>query len=89
MFYYVLYRANLIPRYISILGIVGYPLSLLAAVFDMVGIIQTFQGPGVIMYLPGTIFELFLLPMWLMVRGFYPPVIDSSVNPADAPGSDL
>lgn len=77
MFCYALYQARLIPRFISILGIIGYSLSLIAPLLDMYGIIDTLHGPGLIMYIPGSIFEIILLPVWLIVKGFNSSVIAS------------
>ncbi len=66
---YILYKTRLIPRLISVLGFIGYLLVLLSAPLDILGIIDT-TGIGGIMYVPGALFELFLLPIWLIVKGF-------------------
>ena len=83
MFCYLLYQSKLIPRFISVLGIIGYPLSLVAALLDMFGIIDTLHGAGIIMYLPGSIFEVLLLPIWLFVKGFNPSAIASGSAKTD------
>jgi hypothetical protein len=83
MFCYLLYQSKLIPRFISVLGIIGYPLSLVAALLDMFGIIDTLHGAGIIMYLPGSIFEVLLLPIWLFVKGFNPSAISSGSAKTD------
>ena len=72
---YSLYQSRLIPRFVSLLGIIGYPLSLLAPLLDMFGVVDTVHGAGLIMYLPGSIFEIILLPAWLIVKGFNPSAI--------------
>ncbi|MHC4213004.1 MAG: DUF4386 domain-containing protein [Planctomycetota bacterium] len=77
LFCYLLYQSKLIPRFISVLGIIGYPLSLLAPLLEMFGIIDTLDGAGIIMYIPGAIFEALLLPIWLFVKGFKPSAISS------------
>ena len=51
------------------LGLIGYPVLLLAAVLDMLGIVDTVSGAGLIGLVPGGLFEL-LLPIWLFVKGF-------------------
>jgi hypothetical protein len=83
MFCYLLYQSKLIPRFISVLGIIGYPLSLAAPLLDMFGIIDTLHGPGLIMYIPGSIFEIILLPLWLIVKGFNTSAIASGSFRAD------
>jgi len=69
MLCYLLYRTRLIPRPIAAAGLLGYALVLLSSPLDIFGIIDT-TGAGGILYLPGAIFELFLLPGWLIVKGF-------------------
>jgi hypothetical protein len=76
MFCCLLYQTKLIPRFISVFGIIGYPLSLAAPLLDMFGIMDTNHGIGLILYLPGSIFEIILLPIWLIVKGFNSSAID-------------
>ncbi len=65
-----LFRSRLIPAWIAGLGIVGYVLLFSSAVLDLLGIVDTLNGAGAMMYVPGGIFELFVLPMWLWFWGF-------------------
>jgi len=69
MLSYMLLRTRLVPRGFSVLGLIGYPALLLAAVLDMLGIVDTVGGVGLIGLVPGGLFEL-LLPIWLIARGF-------------------
>jgi hypothetical protein len=69
MLSYMLLRTRLVPRGFSVLGLIGYPVLLLAAVLDMLGIVDTVAGVGLIGLIPGGLFEL-LLPIWLFVKGF-------------------
>jgi len=69
MLCYLFYQTKLIPRFISVVGLIGYALLLLSAPLDILGIIDT-TGAGGVMYVPGAIFELILLPIWLIVKGF-------------------
>jgi hypothetical protein len=78
MLCHLLYQSRLIPRFISILGIIGYPLSLAAPLLEMFDVIDTLEGAGIIMYLPGTLFEIILLPIWLFVKGFNLSAIESA-----------
>ncbi len=63
LFYIMLYRSKLIPRFISIWGFAGAAIVLLNTVFDMLSI--SIPNLGVLMLLN----ELFL-GVWLIVRGF-------------------
>jgi hypothetical protein len=82
---WVLLRARLIPAWIAALGIVGYMFLLASAVLDLLGVVDTMNGGGALMYIPGGLFELLVLPTWLWVRGF-PAAPRSPASPA---GDDL
>jgi len=69
MLCYLFYQTKLIPRFITIVGIIGYALVLLSVPLDILDIIDTTEDGGM-MYVPGAIFELILLPIWLIVKGF-------------------
>src|ERR1700680_1284190 len=62
-------RSRLVPRSLSVLGLVGYSVLFVAAVLDALGLINTAAGAGMVALVPGGIFEL-ILPIWLFVRGF-------------------
>lgn len=66
---YMLLRTRLIPRGLSVLGLIGYAALLLTAVLDMLGVVDAVAGPGLIGLAPGGLFE-FILPIWLFARGF-------------------
>ncbi len=69
MFSYLLFQSKLIPRYFSGLGIIGYVILLLGVMLDMFNIFNINDGAGMLIYLPGGLFELFL-PIWLFIKGF-------------------
>ncbi len=65
MFYTMFYRSKLVPRFISVWGLVGAVVVLANTLFDMLGI--SLVNLGVIMLLN----EVFL-GIWLIVKGFNP-----------------
>jgi Domain of unknown function (DUF4386) len=69
IFSYLLYLSKLVPRYLSGLGIIGYVMLFLGVVLDMFSIFNINDGAGMLIYLPGGLFELFL-PIWLFIKGF-------------------
>jgi hypothetical protein len=69
MLSYMLLRTRLVPRGFSVLGLIGYPVLLLVAVLDMLGVVDTVNGAGLVGLVPGGLFEL-LLPIWLIAKGF-------------------
>ena len=68
MLSYMLLRARLVPRGMSVLGLIGYAALLVASVLAMLGFIDLVAGPGLVWLVPGGLFEL-LLPIWLFARG--------------------
>jgi len=83
MFCYLSYQSKLIPRFISVLGLIGYALLLPGASLDMLGHVDTLHGAGfIIVFLPGGSFEI-LLPIWLFVKGFNSSAIDSKSAKTD------
>ena len=66
---YLLYQSRLVPRWLSVLGLVGYAMLSIGTVFDMAGVMQMDGNIGMLVYLPGGLFELFL-PIWLFIKGF-------------------
>jgi hypothetical protein len=76
IFSYLLYLSKLIPRYLSGLGIIGYTMLFLGVVLDIFSILNINDGAGMLLYLPGGLFELFL-PIWLFIKGFNSSAISS------------
>lgn len=68
----LLYRSRLIPRWLAILGLVTYPTLLAGSILDMFNLVDVTQGIGLVALVPGALFE-FILPVWLIVRGFSVP----------------
>lgn len=82
MLSYLLYQSKLIPRFISILGLIAHPLVVLGGLLGMFGYIDTTHGAGLVMMFPGAAFEI-LLPVWLIAKGFNPSAIASGSAKGD------
>jgi hypothetical protein len=80
---YLLFTARLVPRPIATLGFIGYSLLLLGVPLDFAGLIDMNEGMGLALIVPGALFEVIVLPIWLMARGFNPPEVRSSKAHAD------
>jgi hypothetical protein len=65
----LLYRSMLVPRWIAVLGLIGYPSLLAGCILDMFDVVDVTRGIGLVALVPGGIFEL-ILPIWLLVKGF-------------------
>lgn len=64
-FCYILYKNNLIPRIISLFGIIGYTTLFISGWLD----IFEYTSINSILLVPGSIFEI-AFPIWLFVKGF-------------------
>jgi hypothetical protein len=60
----LLFRTRLIPRFLSISGLIGYPILGIGAIAEVFGI-----HIGLVLTIPGMFFEL-VLPFWLFTKGF-------------------
>jgi hypothetical protein len=83
MFYYVLYRSRLIPRWISSWGLVTAIPYLAAGFLVIFGLIDHFSTIDTVLRLPLGLQEL-AMAVWLIVRGFNPSAIASGPAKVDA-----
>ena len=75
MFYYLLYQSKLIPRWLSVWGLIGAPLLLAAGLLAMFGL-DPLSPILVILNLPIAVNEM-VLAIWLIVKGFNSSAIAS------------
>ncbi len=76
IFSYLLYQSKLIPRLLSALGVIGYALLSVGVLLDLLGYFYMNTDAGMLLYIPGGLFELFL-PVWLFIKGFNSSAIAS------------
>lgn len=81
-FCYLLYQMRLIPRSMSVLGLIGYAALFIGSLLEVFG-----HDLAMIHYVPGGLFEL-VLPIWLIVKGFNSSAIVSESAQADMNESD-
>jgi hypothetical protein len=74
MFYYVLYQANLIPRWISGWGLISIVPYLAASLLVLCGYLDPMSSVRNLMYLPLALQEM-VMAVWLIVKGFNPSAI--------------
>jgi len=65
----LLYRSNLVPRWIAVLALIGYPMLFVGCVLDLFDVTDVTKGAGLVAIAPGGLFEL-ILPIWLLAKGF-------------------
>jgi hypothetical protein len=66
---FLLYRSRLVPRWIAVLGLIGYPVLLLGSILTTFDVTDATQGSGQVWLVLGGLFEL-ILPIWLIAKGF-------------------
>ena len=69
---YLLFVSRLVPRFIAVLGLVGYATFLVAVPLDLLGVLNMNEGAGMIVLAPGGLFEFVFMPIWLIAKGFAP-----------------
>ncbi len=62
----LLFQTRLIPRFLSVLGLVGYPILIAGSIAEIFGI-----HIGLVLSIPGGLFEV-VLAIWLLSKGFQP-----------------
>ena len=78
IFYYLLYQSKLIPRWISVWGVIAAILLILVSLLEVTGIISELM----ILKLPIVLNEL-VLAIWLLIKGFNPSAIASESAEVD------
>jgi hypothetical protein len=77
---YLLFQSKLVPRFIAVWGFIGYVLLFVSGLLDILGVIDTVNGMGVYLYIPGGIWEVIALPLWLIIKGFNPAAVNVGKN---------
>ena len=70
---HLLFVSRLVPRAIALLGLVGYVSLTLGVPLDLLGLLDMSKGAGLLLLVPGGLFELVFLPIWLITKGFTAP----------------
>ncbi|WP_406047355.1 DUF4386 domain-containing protein [Kribbella sp. NBC_00889] len=70
---YLLFVSRIVPRAIAVLGIVGYSCLLLGVPLDLLGVLDMNDGAGLVLLIPGGLFEFVAMPIWLIAKGFRSP----------------
>src|SRR5215216_5854519 len=72
---YLMYTSRLVPRGLAMLGLIGGPLIIASGVGVLFGVIEAGGVWQLIATIPEFLWELFVLGIWLIVKGFNPSAI--------------
>ena len=85
LYYLVFYQSRLVPRWLSVWGLVGTTLGMVAGLLGMFGVIGPLSTPQAVLALPIAVQEM-AIAVWLIVKGFnssvITPVGPSSLKPS-------
>ena len=71
LFYVLLYRSRIVPRWIALWGFVGIPFYVAAYLLAMYGVIDGNSSEQNLLQLPLGVQEM-VLAVWIIARGFRP-----------------
>jgi Domain of unknown function (DUF4386) len=71
---FLLYKARLVPRALSLIGIIGAPLLIVGYIAILFGVIERISPLALLSAVPVAMFE-FSLGIWLVVKGFNSNVV--------------
>ena len=80
--YFVLYQSKLVPRWLSVWGLIGAPLALVEGLLSMFGVVDPFSTTAVLLNAPIGVNEM-VLAVWLIVKGFNSSAIASLTAKTD------
>jgi len=77
MFYLLLYRSRIVPRWIALWGLLAIPFYVIAHLLAMYGVIGANSSEQVLMFMPMAVQEM-VLALWLIARGFRPAAVSTT-----------
>jgi len=86
LFYILLYRSRIVPRWITVWGFVGIPLYTAAYVLSMYGVIDSNSSGQNLLQLPLGVQEM-VLAIWMITRGFRPAAMSTPEPVNGTPGA--
>lgn len=85
---YSMYQSELIPRFISFLGLIGYASLSTCALLDIFGVIDWVHGSGITLYIQRGLLGLIFFPFWMIFKGFNSYETDSAYAGIDTDNSE-
>ena len=82
MFYVLLHRSRIVPRWITVWGLVAIPLYVVADLLAMYSVIGANSSQQVLMFMPLAVQEM-VLAVWMIARGFRSPAVPTTSEVRD------
>jgi len=82
MFYVLLHRSRIVPRWITVWGLVAIPVNVVAYLLAMYAVIGANSSQQVLMFMPLAVQEM-VLAVWMIARGFRPPAVPTTSEVRD------
>jgi hypothetical protein len=76
LYYFLLYQARLVPRWLSVWGLVGTTLTIFATMLVMFRLIGIITTSYIVLNFPMALQEM-VMAVWLIVKGFNPAAMGS------------
>jgi uncharacterized membrane protein len=83
LFYVLLYRSRIVPRWIASWGLIGVPLYAAAYLLALYGVVGVNSSQVNLLCLPLAVQEM-VLAVWMIARGFRPAAVASTPEPSQA-----
>jgi hypothetical protein len=80
LFYLLLYRSRLVPRWITLWGLVAIPFYVAAYLLTMYAVIDTDSAAQTSLFIPLAVQEM-VLAVWMIARGFRPAALSPTSEP--------
>jgi hypothetical protein len=82
MFYLLLYRSRIVPRWIALWGLVAIPFYVAADLLAVYAVIGVDSSAQVLMFMPLAVQEM-VLAVWMIARGFRPAAVSTRSEDSD------
>ena len=76
MYYLLLYRSRIVPRWIAMWGLLAIPFYAAADVLAMYGVIGAVSSAQTLLFMPLAVQEM-VLAVWMIARGFRPAAVST------------
>lgn len=77
IFYTLLFRSRIVPRWVSVWGLIAIPFYVAADLLAMYGVIDANSSGQLLLFMPMAVQEM-VLAVWMIARGFRPSVVTTT-----------